>query len=325
MRLLFIIIGWLFAGALPSFALSLSLSHAPQEGEVVKVARPSLTVYLPLGSNLPHSESQMWLDGREVSESLHRTSAFVSFQPTQDLAAGDHAVKVVIGKNEINWSFRIELPKPRIERVSWTGPKNLQDFDEIAVLLEGRAGYQASFKIDGLTQPMAMKEVQPGQYRGSYTVPANVLKVTARVVGQLAGPGFEETRAAEAPLRFSTAGFRVQLIAPEQGELKGDLHLQGRTRPNVTVNVTAQLEYADGIEVVSDKTGPLPKIAPMKLRSDATGHFRLDIPRPPHKPRLILNLSLEAFDEQDNRSEPLLLHYRMLEKVLPGRSYPKFD
>ena len=310
--------------AQPARVQALALTHTPRDGQSVQTARPPVTVYLPLAASAARNEAKLWMDGREVSRDLRRTAAFVSYEPKQDLSPGNHTVRFSMGDYDLSWTFAIALTV-RIQEIRWTGPPRLQDLDEVEVQLEGQAGYTARFQVEGVTDKVVMKEIRPGVYSGKLTVPANLAKISARLIGELSGPGFTESKLAAKQLRFSTSGFRLILTDPpsEDEPLLGNLTLKGRTRPGVSIRVKTHFYFPDGIEVVSAKTGPLPPESVSRIVSDPAGQFEINVTRPPHHEKLLLNVSLEAEDEAGDGSQKIRLHYRSWEKprALP---YPKF-
>lgn len=314
------------AFAQPHSPIAVSFSHAPADGEVVKTGRPTIMVYLPLSLGGNKLTTGLWIDGQDVSSHLQRNSAFVSYEPIEPLGAGNHTVKFAMGPNEFSWTFEII---ERIRALRYKGPSaELQDFDDLQVELEGTPGCQASFRIEGVSGNITLKETRPGFYSGNYTIPAAVEKISAKLVGELVGPNFYESKVAAPRLRFSSAGIRMEITEapPEDHSVLGNFTLRGHCHPGFTITARLFFRYADGIEVISKDTDPLPPASQIKAVCDEHGNFHIDIVRPNHHERLILELQLVAEDGLGNHSQKMQARYQSWERPPALRTtLPKKD
>ncbi len=89
--------------------------------------------------------------------------------------------------------------------------------DVLTVTMKGEAGGYASFSIEGVAADVPMTEVEPGTYRGTYTVDWDDEGTEVPVVVRLADEaGNETTRPAGRPVTFDT---RVRLVVTARDAL----------------------------------------------------------------------------------------------------------
>jgi hypothetical protein len=87
------------------------------------------------------------------------------------------------------------VPKPIIDRISQDHPSRwLRAGERLTVRLQGTPGAEASFRIPGVVESLPMREVSPGVYEQSWTVPENAsLNLSeAPILGTLRAAGGEE-------------------------------------------------------------------------------------------------------------------------------------
>lgn len=305
----------------PAWALRVTCS--PADGEKVRSTGQPISVRLPFGANLPYRDAQMWIDGQEVSDKLQKTASFLSFQPSTGWKPGAHTVKIKLGDEELAWSFEVESPH-LITGVRWNGPKVLHEYDEVHFEVQGLRGLTGSIQIVGADKPVALHEENPGVYRGTFSVPIEFKRLQSPVTVTLKHKDFEDTQTCNEQLKFSPAGFRVALLSPDPAQpIMGDLVLEGRTRPDSQVDLSGQFASASGIDVVSGSKENWDKPFKSKLTAGPDGYFKLTIPRPDVRGRLVLKVSLQAKGKDESTSEVASSIFMVEEKPRFNQGIPK--
>lgn len=153
--------------------------------------------------------------------------------------------------------------------------------DVLNIEFNGQPGGKAYFSIPGVVANVPMTEVEPGIYRGEYSVEPGDVAVREKVAILFKSPsGATYTQASGLPITIRTmAGYLPRITFPRQGEyISSPLVVKGIDQPNALVRITviyrADLLNAlpieglsDIIEVTADAQGkwqtpPLSAVAP---------------------------------------------------------------
>jgi len=118
----------------------------------------------------------------------------------------------------------------RIASLTHDAPRPLKAGDVVTVTLEGTPGGTATFDIAGVASGMAMREVRPGLYQGTYTVRAGDNTTAAAVIGHLRVGGQDAPPVqAGAALTVDTQPPTILERAPAPGAVISN------ARPNILV------------------------------------------------------------------------------------------
>lgn len=111
-----------------------------------------------------------------------------------------------------------------------TATAPLRAGSQLTVTLTGTPGGTASFDIFGVDSDVAMRQVSPGVYRGSYTVRTQDNVAAAAVVGRLRVGG-QEAQLVQAGTRVTLDGTAPQIVQrfPEKGQTVSNV------RPNILI------------------------------------------------------------------------------------------
>lgn len=112
-----------------------------------------------------------------------------------------------------------------IQNVLHSATGALQPGDTLQVTMTGDPNGQASFDVPGAFESVPMREVRPGSYQGSVTIPKGLEIEQGRVVAHLVGNGLESQMEASRPVTFGTG---QQAPTPTGSNV--------RPLPNSTVN-----------------------------------------------------------------------------------------
>ncbi|MFA6665328.1 MAG: hypothetical protein WCT06_02025 [Armatimonadota bacterium] len=160
-----------------------------------------------------------------------------------------------------------------------TGP--FRAGDVLIIEFNGQPGGKASFTIPGVVANVPMTEVEPGLYRGEYSVTPGDIAIREQLTIRFRSPsGATYTRTSGPLVTIRTmAGYLPQIISPRQGEyISSPLVVKGIAQPGSLVRVTilyrADIQNAlpiEGLTAYEDaeadaqgkwQTTPLPAVAP---------------------------------------------------------------
>lgn len=214
----------------------------------------------------------------------------------QDIRTGDVIIAQVSPITSKTYILKV-LPPPDGERppedqiaLNTLGP--LRAGDVLIVRFEGKIGGQAWFTIPGVRANVPMTEVEPGRYRGEYTVRPGDLLIRQPIKITFTEEAGETYTRLSRPVTIRTvAGYLPRIISPRQGEeIASPAVVRGIAEPGALVRVT--VEYRADLqnilpiegttafeEIKADKDGmwqtaPLPISAPFLERD---GELPLDL------------------------------------------------
>ena len=138
------------------------------------------TIVLAGGPTLTLSDdAEVTLDGRTVALSDLRPGMDVRIRLNPQTNAAEEVTAKTVGVQ----------PPPsapvRITSITHSAERPLRAGETLTVTIRGNPGGQATFDIFGVAQGVAMAEVSPGVYRGTYTVRPNDNVLTAGIFGHL--------------------------------------------------------------------------------------------------------------------------------------------
>ena len=128
----------------------------------------------------------------------------------------------------------------RITSVDHNAVAPLRAGSQLTVMLRGTPGGTASFDIFGVTSGVAMRQISPGVYRGSYTVRPQDNVAAAAVVGRLR-VGARDAPLAQAETPVTLDGLAPQIVQrfPERGQTVNNV------RPNILIAFTDAVSGID--------------------------------------------------------------------------------
>lgn len=101
-------------------------------------------------------------------------------------------------------------------------PQWVRTGDNVVVELTGSPGGRATFQIPGVAQDVAMREVAPGRYVGTWTPGALELSISdAVVLAQLSASGKDKLIQAGRNVSVDTVSPKAKSVLPEQGRIVG--------------------------------------------------------------------------------------------------------
>ncbi|HEY6103096.1 MAG TPA: copper amine oxidase N-terminal domain-containing protein [bacterium] len=169
------------------------------------------------------------LDGRSIAPSELRPG----MEATVRVNPQTNAVAEVSAR-----AVGVQPPPPaqaRITSITHTADRPLRAGETLTVTIQGTRGGQATFDVFGVTQGVAMTEVSPGVYRGTYRIQPNDNVLSAGVFGHLRVGG-QEAVLVQAGNLVSVDG-RVPLIRVRMPEPNTVIN---NTRPNILITFDDQ-------------------------------------------------------------------------------------
>ncbi|MFN8607949.1 MAG: stalk domain-containing protein [Vulcanimicrobiota bacterium] len=138
---------------------------------------------------------------------------------------------------------------PQLSAVSHNARGSLAGGDQLVVSATGARNGRASFDILGVVEDQPMSEIQPGEYRGRFTVPNRLHVSQGTLLVHLRKNGQVSQLEAPRPVAFNTGrqgqpnhpGGRLDVtrLSLRNGQpVRAVFDLQGQTLPNAQVTVT---------------------------------------------------------------------------------------
>jgi hypothetical protein len=127
-------------------------------------------------------------------------------------------------------------------RGAWLRPGEV-----VSVRMRGTAGGMANFRIPGVADDVAMREIEPGIYEGSWTVPGNkpLLVPEAAIIGSLKDPRNPNL---SAPLVQAGDPLQVDTAAPKIADFNPAPKAQV-TKPTPLISATLSDQGGSGIDM----------------------------------------------------------------------------
>ena len=198
------------------------------------------------GTGIDPNATRLSVDGADVTGQATVAPVFVSYKPSEPLAAGHHTVRLTLGDKSGNtasadWAFTVSTSKV-IQEFSSDAPNgSLAAGTPVHFRLNARPGGKASVSVGSLARSLPLAETRPGVYTGTYTVQPgeNVADapVTATFVG---GDGSKVNAALKHNLTLAGGPPAAPVITdPADGARVGSaLTVSGTAAPGATVQVT---------------------------------------------------------------------------------------
>ncbi|MBN9414979.1 hypothetical protein ABS71_16720 [bacterium SCN 62-11] len=191
---------------------------------------------------------------------------------------------------------------PRLNAVSHNARGSLNGGDQLVVSATGARNGRASFDILGLVENQPMSEVQPGEYKGNFTVP-NRLKVSqGTLVVHLRKNGQVTQLEAPRPVTFNSRA--QQPGNPGGGGLDiGRLNLRQNQPVRAMFDVQGQTLAGAQIEVTG-RSPRFPGTLTSAGRADGNGRFSVQVNATAVPDNSPLNLSIVARDRSGRQGAP---------------------
>ncbi|MGI5845191.1 MAG: stalk domain-containing protein [Candidatus Xenobium sp.] len=284
----------------------------PGINTAVQSSRPTIGMSFPLA--VQTESARVWVDGQEFTHQATITPYEISWIPPHELSSGNHNVRVdattTTGQalNEV-WAFSISgtqsttPPTSLITSVNMS-PNPPYSIGQIAtVTLYGSPGGTATFDVGGRTG-FAMRETSAGVYQGTYTVSNQ--DTNTRLVSTLRLPDgrVQTLQSTEVVTVNQAAGNPLQLSVTSPSDrqnVDGNFNVIGRSTPNSTVEVTAQVRQAliPGVISIAGRTFSGSAVA------DANGHFNVAIGATEAAVGSTIEITVRARDAFGNTTAPV--------------------
>ncbi|MBI2297949.1 MAG: hypothetical protein HYU66_03180 [Armatimonadetes bacterium] len=229
----------------------------PSRGAKVATSRPTIVVLFDVGgAGMDRDKTRVTVDGTaRIPDELGRS--FLRYRVPQDLAAGDHQIRVALfdiagNSHSESWPFTVGGAVPVVRAVGQSATVKPLPGDTLTVTASGTPGLRASFSVGDRLRGLAMKEVAPGEYLGTYTVRTGEDLSGQKVsVNLVAADG--QTASGEAPTPISAAQpdnvLRAPIVMePANGAKVGaTVIVRGTAKPNTRVRIQTNCRTVLGV------------------------------------------------------------------------------
>lgn len=198
----------------------------------------------------------------------------------------------------------VQQPKqpPHLSAVSHNARRSLSGGEQLLVSASGARNGRASFDILGVVDNQPMSEVQPGEYRGHFTVPNRLHVTQGTLLVHLRKNGQVSQLEAPRPVAFNVGrpdqpghpGGRLDIdrVNLRNGQsVRAVFDLQGQTLPNAQISVTG--------------TSPrFPGTLQSSAQADGRGRFSVQVNATAVPDNSPLTLTLVARDNAGRQGAP---------------------
>lgn len=223
------------------------------------------------GIGIDPKQTQIWVDGQNVTANAAVTGASIDFEPSAPLAPGEHHVKVTVvdslgNQSTTEWPFTVSEHRAiELFQTSAQPGQILNAGSDIHFTLQGPADAHASVAILGISRDIPLHQDQPGLYKGVYTVQPGDNTSEAPVVARVkTGDGHEFTTILSTGVTVAAGSPASPVITtPIDGaSINGTVDIAGIAPPLSTVRLTVgydtkaagNLINLDGTEAVREAT-----------------------------------------------------------------------
>lgn len=189
---------------------------------------------------------------------------------------------------------------PRLNAVSHNARGSLGGGDQLVVSATGARNGKASFDILGVVENQPMSEVQPGEYRGNFTVPNRLRVAQGTLVVHMRKNGQVTQLEAPRPVAFNaqqqpgTPGGRLDIgrlnLRPGQA-VRAVFDVQGQTLAGATIQITG-------------RSPGLPGTLQAGGNADGNGRFQIQVNATGVRDNAPLQLSIVASDRSGRQGSP---------------------
>lgn len=188
----------------------------------------------------------------------------------------------------------------QLNSVNHNARGSIKGGDRLVVSASGTRGGKASFDILGVVNNQPMREAQPGEYRGNFTVP-NLLRVSqGTLVVHLRKQGQTTQQEAQRPVTFNAQqqpgapgrGLDISRVNLRNGQgVRPLFDVQGQTMPGATVQITG-------------RSPRIPGTVQAQGRADGNGRFSIQVNANAVPDNAPLNLTILAVDPNGRQGAP---------------------
>lgn len=284
----------------------------PGINTAVQSPRPTIGISFPQA--IQADSARLWVDGQEFTHQATLTPYEISWIPPYDLSSGTHNVRVdaatTMGQplNEV-WSFSISGTQSTttstglIHSLAMTPNPPYSIGQNVTVTLYGSQGGTTTFDVGGRTG-FPMRETSPGAYQGTYTVSNQDTSTRLSATLRLPDGRSQTIQSAEVVTVNPSPGNPLQLSVTSPSDrqnVDGNFNVIGRSTPNSTVEVTAQVRQSliPGVISIAGRTFSGSAVA------DANGHFNVAIGATEAAVGSTLDISVRARDTFGNTTAPV--------------------
>ena len=254
----------------------------PGAANEVSSGRPRISATLDdgAGSGVDAATVKLVLDGKDITNDAIVTPQFVTFEPKIALVDGEHTVRVaaadMVGNaTELSWKFVVKASSGLISgldsNISDTS-SHISSSRPLLLTLRAQPEGKATFSVGTIATGIAMKEMSPGVYSGSYipdrAASAKDLAVTAHFVaerGAVATATLSQLVSID-----SSAPLKPTIESPKAGDsVPGHVVISGTSAPNATILVEVRYKSPS----LGDIYRTSGKASSAQVQADETGHW----------------------------------------------------
>lgn len=289
----------------------LRLSPAPDSE--LSEAQPTVAVGFAANS-MQIDSCRLTLNNREVTANCIKAPNFISYRSFTPMESGPyqvvfHGLTTTGTAIDKTWQFTIK-PLEGISALTQTDAKELGEFDDLEVRMDGLPGGQAYFEIENMRFNLPMRETTPGHYEGVYRVQPGDSALRAQVIGYLTVNG--HTYEKKSPRTVAIWGnlFKIIVTEPKEDSVQPlNFKIKGRTRPNCTISIVPKIGFNNDISAATRNDADS-DLGSIPCHSDAEGNFSADYGFIMKLPNLHIVLTLTAVDQKGQRSLPKVLRVK---------------
>lgn len=254
----------------------------PSSTGQVSSGRPRISATLDdgPGSGVDPSATRMFIDGRDVTSDAISTQQFVTYEPKEPLADGEHRVRVVaadvVGNtSELTWKFTINANSGLVANLQSnlpSGDSHISSTRPLHVTLHAQPGGAAVFSVGDVATGIAMKETSPGVYEGDFapdrTSSAHDVEVTAKFT---ATNGAVMVTTLSSPVTIDAAvPVKPTITSPKPDDaVPGHVVISGTSAPNATILIKVRYR-SPGVADLYKNSGTS---ASTQIQADANGNW----------------------------------------------------
>lgn len=190
---------------------------------------------------------------------------------------------------------------PRLRAVSHNGRASLSGGDQLVVSATGARNGRATFDILGVVENQPMSEVQPGEYRGNFTVPNRLRVAQGTLLVHMRKNGQATQLEAPRPVTFNA---RQQQPGTPGGRLDiGRLNLRSGQVVRAVFDVQGQTLPGASIQI-SGRSPRFPGTLQAGGSADGNGRFQVQVNATGVPDNSPLQLTIVATDRSGRQGAP---------------------
>jgi len=268
------------------------------------------------GSGVSGSNTQLLVNGKDVTGQATVTEAFFSYRPTEDLPLGRNTVTVVARDSAGNetrkdWAFTLSQAEALIKDLTFSpDTKTLEPGDVLTIKLTAQPNGKARYNLGGAVTDRPMREGPAGVYTASYTVKKGDSLAQAPItVAFTSANGRSVMQTANQSVTIAAGAPEKPTILTPQADTKvGDtVTFKGKAAPNATVRY--RIAY-QGVLLILPAGGT---VADGEVKADANGNWTIPdirLSTPPGVSKITYTLEVAAVGAAGEASEATTVEFK---------------